>query len=155
MHILNLPNETMVMAKTRRKYGIRLLVGLIALTLLLFLAMWWDIRSGPQVAPADLVADIDRPDAPLVVDVRSVEEFTRGHVPGAVNVPFFSYTKLAAIGAPKDKPVVIYCELGPRAAWARWMMRVAGFADVKHLKEHMAGWRDGKFPSETASNRQQ
>jgi phage shock protein E len=154
MHFLNLPNETMVMAKTRRKYGIRPLVGLMALTLLLLLAMWWDIRSAPHVAAADLVADIDRADAPLVVDVRSVEEFMRGHVPGAVNVPFFSYAKLAAIGAPKDKPVVIYCELGPRAAWARWMMRVAGFADVKHLKGHMAGWRDGKFPSETVSSRQ-
>jgi phage shock protein E len=151
MHTFNIPNGTKVTAETRRKYGIRLLVGLVALTLLLFLAMWWDIRSAPHVAAADLVADIDRVDAPLVVDVRSVEEFTRGHVPGAVNVPFFSYTKLAAIAAPKDRPVAIYCELGPRAAWARWMMRVAGFADVKHLDGHMAGWRDGKFPTESAA----
>jgi phage shock protein E len=140
-----------VTAKTRQKYAIRLLVGLMALTLLFSLAMWRDIRSAPHVTAADLVADIDRAGAPLVVDVRSVEEFARGHIPGAVNVPFYSYAKLAMIAAPKDRPVVVYCELGPRAAWARWMLRAAGFADVKHLEGHMAGWRDGKFPSESVA----
>jgi rhodanese-related sulfurtransferase len=142
-----------------RKYGICLLVSVLAITLLLGGLLWWDIRHAPQLTANQLIAGREPSvleSGPLVLDVRSAAEFARGHVPNALNVPFFSYESLAAINAPKDRSVIVYCELGPRAAWARWMLRLAGFADVKHLHGHMAAWRDAKMPTQgDASTRQQ
>ena len=43
-----------------------------------------------EVRPEDLVEQIERGDAPAILDVRTRAEFDRGHVPGAVNVPFTS-----------------------------------------------------------------
>jgi rhodanese-related sulfurtransferase len=139
---------------TLGKYSIRLLVGALAFTLLLGGLLWWDIRHAPQFAPSQLVREdgsmaIGKP--PLVLDVRTEAEFARGHVPNAANVPFFSYESLAAIKSPKDRPVIVYCELGPRAAWARWMLRLAGFTEVKHLAGHMAAWRDANMPTENVN----
>lgn len=49
-------------------------------------------------------------DAPIVVDVRSPEEYAEGHVPGAVNIPIDEVEqRLSEI--PQDRPVVPYCNM--------------------------------------------
>lgn len=84
---------------------------------------------------------------PTILDVRSAREFAAGHVPGAVNIPF------ARIGARVNElradraPLVVYCELGPRAWIAGWVLRRAGFT-VDYLKGHMAAWRRARLPEE-------
>ena len=40
------------------------------------------------MTPQELLARIDRGDAPPILDVRSEREFAAGHVPGAVNIPY-------------------------------------------------------------------
>jgi rhodanese-related sulfurtransferase len=94
-----------------------------------------------QITAEDLLA---RSDAPLVLDVRSGEEFASGHVPGAVNVPYDQVAaRIDELGAPRE--VVVYCERGPRASKAAAVLSVAGFA-VKHLAGHMSGWREAGLP---------
>lgn len=96
-----------------------------------------------EIAPQGLLA---RGDAPLVLDVRSAEEFASGHVPGAVNVP---YDQVAAhiddLGPTRE--VVVYCERGPRALKAFAVLRDAGFT-VRQLAGHMNGWRELGLPVE-------
>lgn len=82
----------------------------------------------------------------VVVDVRSGFEFRRGHVPGAVHLPFW-----AAAFRPLPKPspstsVVVYCGHGPRAWIARMLLRWRGASEVCLLDGHMAGWRRAGFP---------
>jgi rhodanese-related sulfurtransferase len=94
-----------------------------------------------QITPQELHA---RSDAPLVLDVRSGEEFASGHVPGAVNVPYAQVAaRIGELGAPRE--VVVYCERGPRASKAAGVLSGAGFA-VKHLAGHMSGWREAGLP---------
>ena len=46
-------------------------------------------------------------EAPMVVDVRSVEEYRAGHLPGARHIPADALpNRLAAV--PRDRPVVTY-----------------------------------------------
>jgi len=40
------------------------------------------------IKPVDLQEKLNSDDAPLVIDVRMPDEFSQGHVPGAVNIPF-------------------------------------------------------------------
>jgi len=67
----------------------------------------------------------------LVIDVRSTEEFESGHLDGAVHVPFEDTNALVdAIGANKDRPVVLYCGSGRRAETAREALGEAGYEQV-------------------------
>lgn len=48
----------------------------------------------------------------LLLDARSVDAFARGHLKGAVNLPFTDFTDealAAVIGANPDRPIYIYC----------------------------------------------
>ena len=98
--------------------------------------------DGDRIAPGALLERIDRGDAPLVLDVRSPEEFAEGHVPGAVNVPF---TRMVAgshdPGAEKSAVVVVYCGHGPRAWLAGSALRRRGYTRVTYMRGHMAAWR--------------
>jgi phage shock protein E len=62
------------------------------------------------------------------VDVRSAEEWAQGHVAGAIHIPVEQmperWTELAAL---KDKPVVLYCQSGGRAAAALQVLQQHGF----------------------------
>lgn len=67
----------------------------------------------------------------LLIDVRSAEEFAAGHVNGAMNVPHSDTAGLAAaIGADKDRSVVVYCGSGRRAGKAKEALEALGYTAV-------------------------
>jgi rhodanese-related sulfurtransferase len=99
------------------------------------------------VAPHALLALIDMGRAPVIVDVRTSAEFRRGHVPGAINAPVQTLTRVPAAlaQAVPDEPLVVYCGHGPRAMMARALLHRLGFREVTLLEGHMAGWRRAGF----------
>jgi rhodanese-related sulfurtransferase len=97
--------------------------------------------SSDEINPEDLLTSIDRGDPPIVLDVRSRVEFVRGHVPGARNVPFWSAKQLTDATGDRDRPLVVYCGHGPRAALAARTLRGHGHPHVRLLRGHMTGWR--------------
>ncbi len=79
---------------------------------------------------------------PLLLDVRSPEEYASGHVPGALNIPHDELAgRLDEVEAARDSGVVVYCERGGRAARAESLLRESGFGSVRHLAGDMASWR--------------
>lgn len=89
-----------------------------------------------------LLAAIDAGRAPTVLDVRSGKEFVRGHVPGAMHIPFQSVAGRASeIPSGRDEPLVVYCGHGPRAWMAGAVLRARGFRHIVYLTGHMSGWR--------------
>jgi phage shock protein E len=104
-------------------------VGLPAV-LLLAAAAFVLLRRGDL--PADdahrLVASGAR-----LVDVRAPAEFAAGHLPGAVNVPVAELPGRLAELEPRDRPIVVYCHTGARAARAARALRNAGFSSVHNL----------------------
>jgi rhodanese-related sulfurtransferase len=108
-----------------------------------------EAAKGPQasIAPAELRAAIESGRAPVVLDVRSADEYRAGHVPGAVNVPYWRL--LVSVPPPpanRSAPLVVYCGLGPRARVAMAGLRLRGFADVRDLAGHWTGWQRLDFP---------
>lgn len=95
-----------------------------------------------RVTPQALLAAIDAGTAPVIVDVRTRREYEAGHVPGAIHVPFYTLlVRQDDVPGPREGPVVVYCEHGPRAGVARLALRMTGFTDVRYLDGHMAGWK--------------
>ena len=93
--------------------------------------------------PEQLLATLDSSAvAPVVVDVRSRWEFKRGHVPRAVHVPFWLMpARLRGARDSRDVAVVVYCGHGPRAWFARAVLRWNGFRHVALLEGHMSRWK--------------
>jgi len=104
--------------------------------------------NGTIHGPA-LARQIASGQAPTIVDVRSGREYRSGHVPGAIHLPFWlAWLRADDLEAPRDRPVVVYCEHGPRATLAARSLRSAGFRQILYLDGHMAGWRKAGLPME-------
>lgn len=78
----------------------------------------------PQIDVATLLA-IPIAKRPLLLDVRTREEFAAGNIPDAVNIPVDELrTRLAEL--PKDREIVAYCQVGQRGYLATRILRQLG-----------------------------
>jgi rhodanese-related sulfurtransferase len=83
-----------------------------------------------------------------VLDVRPVDEFRTGHIPGALSVPL-AHLKEILSKLPKDQEIVAYCR-GPYcvlAVHAVEFLREKGFKAIR-LEESVQDWRAMGLPVE-------
>ena len=107
------------------------------------------LATDPPITPVSQEALIERLDdgakAPFVLDVRTVEEYVAGHVPGAVNIPHDQVAaRLAEV--PKDRDVVLYCRSGRRAQLAGQVLAENGYQHLEHLQGDMLAWMEQGRP---------
>ncbi len=101
----------------------------------------------PSISAAELQVRRDSGAAPVVIDVRTAEEYASGHIPGAVNVPFDQVAqRIAEIDAPHG--VALYCMVGPRARKGESALLAAGYKKVLHLEGGLAAWLAAGLPVE-------
>lgn len=82
-----------------------------------------------------------------LVDVRTPQEFQRGHVPGAINVPLDDLPQ-AASKIPQGKPVVVICASGNRSRAGSSHIVDAGYKDVYNIKGGTMAWMMQRLPIE-------
>lgn len=90
----------------------------------------------------------EKSDAQLL-DVRTPEEFNKGHLVSAQNVDWNNAgfeEQLAGIS--KDKPVFVYCLSGGRSASATKRLRKLGYTEVYDLKGGILAWQNSDLPVE-------
>ena len=76
-----------------------------------------------------------------VLDVRSPEEFAKGHITGAMNVDIHSPDFAAkAEQFDKKKPILVNCHAGSRGAIAAAELARLGFKSVFNLEGGLAAW---------------
>ncbi|MBI2376407.1 MAG: FAD-dependent oxidoreductase [Deltaproteobacteria bacterium] len=75
----------------------------------------------------------------LLLDVREPDEFVRGHLDGALNVPL-SQLRQRVEELPRDRPVWVYCAAGQRAYFAQRLLLQRGF-DAKNLSGGYTTWK--------------
>ena len=88
-----------------------------------------EIQKDPETA-RKLIAS-----GATVLDVRTPEEFSSGHVASATNMPVDDIAQHTAdvdklVGGDKTKPVVVYCAKGGRAQKAKQTLEAAGYTNV-------------------------
>ena len=92
------------------------------------------------------------PDAP-VIDVRTAEEFSKGHLVRAHNInwniPDFNQ-QVSRFN--KSEPVFVYCLSGGRSAAAAESMRAGGFQKVYELNGGIMKWRAANLPEINGSS---
>ena len=99
--------------------------------------------------PDELARRITAKNPPTVVDVRTIFEFRKGHIPGAIHAPTWKIVlRLARIPSDRNAELVVTCELGPRAKIAQGLLKAFGYRNVVLLAGQMAGWRREKRPQD-------
>lgn len=115
--------------------------------------------SSAQGATATTVVDaayvIALEDGAYLVDTRTVEEYTEGHIPGALNASYPKSTggpcqaeenaasfraAWAKLEVPLDAHVVLYCRTGVRASAAATALKEDGYANVEVYEGSWTDW---------------
>ena len=98
-----------------------------------------DAAAAESIPEATFDAISEHPDA-VVVDVRRQPEVEAGHVPGSLWIP---HTRLAArLGEiPADRPLLVHCQSGVRAAVASAFLAAQGF-DVTYINDRFPHYRE-------------
>ncbi len=96
---------------------------------------------------ADKIKEL--PTAPIV-DVRTPDEFSKGHLVNALNYDWngSEFDKQIAL-LDKSKPVFVYCLSGGRSSSAASRMRSDGFKQVYELSGGIMKWRGVNLPETT------
>jgi len=90
----------------------------------------------PLVTTAQLKAELAGPRPPLVLDVRTLGEWNKGHLAGAQHLPVDDVRfELAQVS--RDRRIVLYCRTGFRAHLALRTLKENGHTDVANVT---GGW---------------
>ncbi|OMO83446.1 hypothetical protein COLO4_22508 [Corchorus olitorius] len=93
------------------------------------------------------------------LDVRTPEEFSAGHVPGAINIPYLyrvgsGMTKnpnfVAEVSSHFGKydEIIVGCQLGKRSLMAATELLAAGFTAITDIAGGYAAWTETGLPTE-------
>ena len=77
----------------------------------------------------------------VILDVRTFEEFAQGHIPGAVNLDFFSPDFAEKVKKYEDKSVLVHCASGGRSGQTVSLIKDCKFPAIYHLKSGFTGWQ--------------
>ena len=104
------------------------------------------MRGYAALTPAGLTQLINRENA-LLIDVSSLQDFEKGHVPGAKHVAMSQFDPESKdLAKAKDLPIAIYCRNGQTSAQAAKRLFKAGFAKVYWLEGGLAAWTEAQLP---------
>ena len=94
---------------------------------------------------ADWLANKRRP-APVLLDVRTPEEWNVSHLPGARRVDPNASAESVTAGLPKETPIVTYCAVGYRSGEMADRLGAAGFSNVRNLEGSIFQWANEHRP---------
>jgi len=92
-----------------------------------------------KIAEKDFVDLVKADTAMTILDLRSAEDYAKGHIKGAVNMPWGPAVAAGLSSIPADKPVFIYCYTGQTAGQAVTTLNIAGI----EARSVNLGWNFG------------
>jgi rhodanese-related sulfurtransferase len=106
------------------------------------------LNKGSGVDPQAMVQLMNR-DKAVVLDVCEPDEFARGHVIGAKNLPLGQLEdKLPQVVKNKSAHVIMVCQVGARSARAAATARKLGYENVQSLSGGLRAWSAASMPTE-------
>lgn len=102
-----------------------------------------------QIPAEQVKAMLEKPGAPLLVDVREPDEYTGelGHISGSILYPLKDLGEQADT-LEKDANIICVCRAGVRSTTAAAILTGLGFQQVSNLKDGMLEWHDRGYTVE-------
>lgn len=112
------------------------------------LLLWPTLMRGGRggVSAAEATQLINRRNA-VVIDLRSADDFAKGHLPSARHLEFAELqAKVAQFVKNKSNPVLLVCQTGQQSHKAERLVKDAGFAEVHVLDGGVNAWQQAGMP---------
>lgn len=84
------------------------------------------LRGDHPQLDLEAVLGAPEPQRPFLLDVRGTDEFSAGHIPGAVNIPVDDLRERLN-EVPRDRELAVYCQVGQRGYLATRILLQRGF----------------------------
>ncbi|MBF9001804.1 MULTISPECIES: rhodanese-like domain-containing protein [Vibrio] len=103
--------------------------------------------SAKVISPSELTF-LTNKEGGVVVDIRSQEEFKRGHITGARHVlpSDIKGGNFSALESHKSDPIIVVCKTGQTARESAELLAKAGFEKVSVLKNGLISWNEANLP---------
>jgi hydroxyacylglutathione hydrolase len=98
-----------------------------------------------QMGARDFLASLESPQRPLIVDVRSAQEWSQDHLEGAVHIPLPHLLRQVG-GIPRHAPLAVVCASGYRSSIAASLLEARGFERLVNVMGGMYAVRHAKRP---------
>ena len=99
-----------------------------------------------EISSIDAQALHESPEVPLFVDVREPDEWEEGHIPGAIHITRGRLeSRIEGLVPDKSRPLVVYCSVGSRSAFATKALGEMGYSDVVNLAGGFTDWKRNGF----------
>lgn len=85
-------------------------------------------------------------DSFVLIDVRTPEEFSKGHLKNSINIDFYDEAFGDIIDElEKRQKYLVYCHSGNRSRQTMFLMRDLGFEEVYNLAGGIISWSEQGF----------
>lgn len=81
----------------------------------------------------DGVQQYNKTDNAVLLDVRTKEEYSDGHIEDSVNIPLDAIMSVESVVKDKDTPLFVYCFSGARSGQAVSILKRMGYNDVTNI----------------------
>jgi rhodanese-related sulfurtransferase len=112
----------------------------------------------PEVSAPEVKRALDNGQVDLIIDVREPDEWSRGHIPGAVHAPrgmleWYADPDTAdampEITSRPDARIVVQCASGSRSLLAAQTLKRMGYANVSSMLGGFDDWTLHGYPVES------
>jgi len=100
-----------------------------------------------RISAEELKAQLDS-HRPILLDVRSAEEYRVSHLPGAIRVEPDGNLPETLANLDRNARVVAYCSVGYRSSRLVELLKKEGFSSVKNLEGSIFEWANKGYPVE-------
>ncbi len=125
-------------------------LGIAVFTLLYSCSNLQSQNNKTHLSATEFSEKLKQTSSPALLDVRTPEEFEKGHLENAKNIDWNGDdfdSKISSLD--KNKPVFVYCLSGGRSSSAAEKMRSDGFKEVYELNGGIMKWRAANLPETT------
>jgi sulfur-carrier protein adenylyltransferase/sulfurtransferase len=103
-----------------------------------------------EVTSIDVHDRVAGGDLPFLLDVRELDEWQEGHLPGAYHIPRGNLeSRIEALVPDKDLEIVIYCASGARSVFAAKSLGELGYSSVSSMSGGFTDWKRNGYTFET------
>jgi rhodanese-related sulfurtransferase len=99
-----------------------------------------------MISPLQLHQRLQQPDAPLVIDVREIEEYEEAHIAGVLLKPLAT---IDSLDVDRDSEIVLVCRSDRRSAIAYEVLAERGYTRLWNMQGGMIEWQKHGLPIES------
>lgn len=110
------------------------------------------VQTFRELEPDELHDELRGEKPPLLLDVRTGDEYKESHIPGALNIMVGQLPdRLDEIPEDRDRNIITTCSSGYRSALAGSILLREGYENIGHLSGGFPRWVSADFETETWS----